>query len=62
LTEIRAEDAPSIKEGGVFIIRGDDFEAASPFKFTIVLPYRIGGKKEFKSFSIDYKIPDRFLE
>jgi len=62
LTEIRAEDAPSIKEGGVFIIRGDDFEAASPFKFTVVLPYRTGGKKEFKSFSIDYKIPDRFLE
>ncbi len=62
LTEIRAEDAPSIKEGGVFIVRGDDFEAASPFKFTIVLPYRVGGKKEFKSFSVDYKIPDRFLE
>ncbi len=62
LTEIRAEDAPSIKEGGLFIIRGDDFQAASPFKFSIVLPYRIGGKKEFKSFSADYKIPERFLE
>jgi NosR/NirI family nitrous oxide reductase transcriptional regulator len=62
LNEIRAKDAPSIKEGGLFIIKGEDFSESSQFKFNLLLPYRIGGKKEFKSFSIDYKIPDRFLE
>ncbi len=62
LMGIRAEGGPTIKEGGLFIIRGDDFEAISPFQFNVVMPYRIGGKKEFKSFSVDYKIPDRFLE
>jgi len=62
LTDIKAEDAPSIKEGGLFIVRGNDFESYSPFKFNLVLPYRMGGKKEFKSFSVEYQIPDRFLE
>ena len=62
LTDIKAEGSPVIKEGGLFIIRGDDFNEGSQFQFNLMLPYRIGGKKEFKSFSIDYKIPDRFLE
>jgi NosR/NirI family nitrous oxide reductase transcriptional regulator len=62
LTDIKAEDAPSIKEGGLFIVRGKDFESSNPFKFNLVIPYRIGGKKEFKSFSVEYQIPDRFLE
>lgn len=61
LTDIRAEGALSIKEGGLFIVRGNDFESSSPFKFNLVLPYRTGGKKEFKSFSVEYQIPDRFL-
>jgi NosR/NirI family nitrous oxide reductase transcriptional regulator len=62
LNDIKAKDAPSIKEGGLFIIRGGDFNEAGQFKFNLVLPYRIGGKKEFKSLSIDYKTPDSFLE
>jgi NosR/NirI family nitrous oxide reductase transcriptional regulator len=62
LTDIKAEGAPSIKEGGLFIVRSGDFEETGPFKFSLVLPYRIGGKKEFKSYSEEYKIPDRFLE
>jgi NosR/NirI family nitrous oxide reductase transcriptional regulator len=62
LNDIKAKDAPAIKEGGLFIIRGEDFNEGGQFKFNLVLPYRIGGKKEFKSFSIEYKIPDRFLE
>jgi NosR/NirI family nitrous oxide reductase transcriptional regulator len=62
LTDIKAKGAPSIKEGGLFIVRGEDFESASPFKFSLVMPYRIGGKKEFKSYSAEYNIPDRFLE
>lgn len=62
LTGIKAKGAPEIKEGGLFIIRGDDFNEGSQFRFNLVLPYRVGGKKEFKSFSSNYKIPDRFLE
>ena len=62
LTDIKAKGAPAIKEGGLFIVREKDFEPAAPFKFNLVLPYRVKGKKEFQSFSVDYKIPDRFLE
>jgi NosR/NirI family nitrous oxide reductase transcriptional regulator len=62
LTDIKAKGAPSIKEGGLFIIRGEDFNESGQFKFNLVLPYRRGGIKEFKSFSIEYKIPDRFIE
>lgn len=62
LTDIKAKGAPAIKEGGLFIVREKDFDPAAPFKFNLVLPYRIKVKKEFQSFSVDYKIPDRFLE
>ncbi len=61
LTEIKAEGAPEIKEGGVFIVRARDFKEARPFKFNLVIPYRVGGKKEFKAFSAEYRVPDRFL-
>lgn len=62
LNDIKAKDAPSIKEGGLFIVRGGDFEPAGPFTFRLILPYRTGGKKEFKSYSAEYKVPDRFIE
>jgi len=62
LNDIKAEGAPEIKEGGIFIIRDSDFKPSGPFTFKLGLPYRIGGKKEFRSFSADYAIPDRFLE
>jgi NosR/NirI family nitrous oxide reductase transcriptional regulator len=62
LTDIKAKGAPAIKEGGLFIIRGKDFNQSGKFKFNLVLPYRTGGKKEFKSYSVEYKIPDRFIE
>lgn len=62
LTDIKAEGAPSVKEGGIFIVRDKGFDPAGPFEFHLVLPYRIGGKKEFRSFKIDYTIPDAFLE
>jgi NosR/NirI family nitrous oxide reductase transcriptional regulator len=62
LTEIKAKGGPAMREGGVFVVRSKDFDPASPFKFNLILPYHIGGKKEFRSFSEDYKIPDMFLE
>ncbi len=62
LTEIGAEGAPEIKEAGLFIIREKDFDPTGPFRFNLVLPYREGGGKKFKSFQSEGAIPDEFLE
>jgi NosR/NirI family nitrous oxide reductase transcriptional regulator len=63
LTDIKAEGAPAIKEGGIFILRRTDFDLTRPFKFNLVLTYRGERfKKRFKSFSADYRLPDIFLE
>ncbi len=62
LTDIKSDNAPAIREGGLFIIRGKDFNPTNTFKFNLMFSYRVGSKKEFKSLSIDYKIPARFLE
>ncbi|MEW6738831.1 MAG: FMN-binding protein [Nitrospirota bacterium] len=63
LSELHAKGAPSIDEGGVFIIRGRDFDPTEPFKLNLILPYRVSvAKKEFKSFYTEYEIPERFLE
>ncbi len=63
LSDLHAKGAPSIDEGGVFIIRGRDFDPTESFKLNLVLPYRVSvTKKEFKSFHLDYEIPEKFLE
>ena len=62
LTEISAGGAPEIKEAGLFIIRGKDFDPTRSFRFNLVLPYREGGKREFRSFQSEGAIPDEFLE
>lgn len=63
LSGIKAEDAPAINEGGVFIVKGGEFNPVMPFKLTLLLPYRLTvTKKEFKSFRVEYGIPERFLE
>jgi NosR/NirI family nitrous oxide reductase transcriptional regulator len=62
LTDIRAEGAPEIREGGLFVIRDATFDPTSPYTFNLVLPHRKGGTKEFKSFSAPGGIPERFLE
>lgn len=63
LSEIHAKGAPSIDEGGVFIIRDRDFDSTEPFRLNLVLPYRVPvTKKEFKSFYVEYAIPERFME
>ncbi|KJU81866.1 ferredoxin [Candidatus Magnetobacterium bavaricum] len=61
LTELAPKDAPAIKEGGVFIIRGKDFDPSAPFKFKLMLPYRVDTKKKFKAAEIEYKLPERFF-
>jgi len=62
MTEIAANGAPEIKEGGVFIIRGKDFDPTMPFRFNLTLPFRVGARKIFKSFTVEYRLPERFLE
>lgn len=63
ISEIIASGAPSINEGGVFIIRDKDFDPAAPFKLNLVLPYRPSlTEKKFKSFSVEYSLGERFLK
>ncbi len=62
MTDIYADGAPAIKEGGVFIIRSTEFDPTQPFKFNLILPYRIGGKKMFKSFTVQYSLPESLME
>lgn len=63
LTDLKAPGAPQIKEGGIFIVRDKDFDPAEAFRFNLLLPFRpTVAKKEFKSFSADYKLPGGFLE
>ncbi|RJQ47931.1 MAG: FMN-binding protein [Nitrospiraceae bacterium] len=63
LSGIKAEGAPAINEGGVFFIKDRDFVPVLPFKLTLLLPYRLSAaKKEFRSFRMEYGIPERFLE
>lgn len=62
LTGINAQNAPSIREGGLFIVRDEGFDPTSPYIFNLVLPHRDGGKKEFRSFQAKGGIPDSFLE
>ncbi len=62
LTQIGVKGAPEIKEAGLFIVRGKDFDPTRPFRFNLVLPYREGGRKEFRSFKSEGTIPDEFLE
>lgn len=61
--DIEAKSAPSIREGGVFIIKGKDyFDQTMPFKFNLTLPYYVGGKKTYKTVTVDYKLPVKFLK
>ncbi|MEW6410439.1 MAG: FMN-binding protein [Nitrospirota bacterium] len=63
LSDLHAKGAPSINEGGIFIIRDRDFDPTESFKLNLVLPYRVSvTKREFKSFYLDYEIPERFIE
>lgn len=62
LTDVVVKDAPDIKEGGIFTVSSDDFDPTNPLKFNLMIPYRTGTKKDFKSYSLEYSIPDKFLE
>ncbi len=60
--DIDAKGAPQIREGGVFFIKEKDFEQTAPFKLNLILPYYVGGKKTYRTFSAEYAIPEQFLE
>lgn len=63
VTHLYAKGSPPPKESGVFIIRGKDFfDQTKPFKLNITLPYYLGGKKIYKTFTLEYKLPERFIK
>jgi NosR/NirI family transcriptional regulator, nitrous oxide reductase regulator len=63
LSEIQANGAPSINEGGVFILRDKDFDPCMLFKLNLMLPYRVSATdKKFKSFSVEYGLAEKFLK
>lgn len=63
LSDLHAKGSPSINEGGIFILRDKDFDPTEPFKLSLVLSFRASAaKREFRSFSIEYEIPERFTE
>ncbi len=62
LTSISPQGSPDIEEGGIFIVRSDDFDPVNPFKFNIMLRYRVGAEKKFRSYSAEYRIPEMLLE
>ncbi|MEO5360305.1 MAG: FMN-binding protein [Nitrospirota bacterium] len=62
LTEVAANGAPLLKEGGIFIIRAKDFDQSKAFKLKLIVGYRAGIEKKFKPAVSDYKLPDKFME
>lgn len=58
----RANGAPEMREGGLFVIKSDEFDSSLPFKLNLIMPYRVGGMKKFKSLTEEYKLPARFFE
>jgi NosR/NirI family nitrous oxide reductase transcriptional regulator len=62
LTDVKAEGAPKAREGGVFIIRGKDFDPTQPFKLKLTITYREGVNRKFKATVVDYKVPDKYIE
>jgi NosR/NirI family nitrous oxide reductase transcriptional regulator len=62
LTHLEVRGGPAIREGGIFIIRDREFDPAAPIRFVLTLPYRVGVRKAVASFSVEYQLPERFLE
>ncbi|MDX9713832.1 MAG: FMN-binding protein [Dissulfurispiraceae bacterium] len=58
---LMAKGLPSLSESGMFHVRSKDFDPSRPFKLNLILPYYIGAKKVYKTFSAEYKAPERFL-
>ena len=62
---IKAEGAPSFRETGLFFLRDTNFRSTEPWTFNY-LASRLTGEtataKVFKTFSADYRLPDRYFE
>ncbi len=64
VSNVNAEGAPLLKEAGVFIIKGKQgevFDQTRPFKLHITLPYQEGNKKLYKTFTMEYQLPLKFV-
>ncbi|MEQ8496328.1 MAG: 4Fe-4S binding protein, partial [Gammaproteobacteria bacterium] len=64
LRRLQADGAPQLKENDLFILPADvDFDAAAPWQLELLVGREIGGtRKAFVSFTLDYAVPERFLE
>lgn len=64
LTKLSAEGAPDFREGGIFIIPKGDFRPTHPWSLELLVSIRDSGadKKEFYSFSGEYRLPDRYIK
>jgi len=62
ITKLKAKGAPQMKEGGIFMLFDSSFKETAPFKLRIILPYRVGGVKKFKTFTDTYVLPERYIQ
>lgn len=63
LSDIRAKGAPSVNEGGIFMVEDKAFDPTASFRLNLLFQFRASTfNKDFKSYSIEYVLPDRFLE
>ncbi len=60
--DLKVKEITSFKEGGLFFVTNPNIDPTREFIFNLIVPYRVGGEKKIKTFSVPYRIPRRFLE
>ncbi|MEQ8660914.1 MAG: 4Fe-4S binding protein [Gammaproteobacteria bacterium] len=64
IRRLQAEGAPQLKENDLFVVpSATAFAAAAPWQLELLVGREIGGmRKAFVDFTLDYRVPERFLE
>lgn len=60
--QLPGDDAPDLKEGGIFFIESDRFDPTRPFTFHLTVPYRVNDRRTYDTFLADYRLPKEFVE
>jgi len=62
--DLRAAGAPAFREIGVFLIpKGSEFDPAAPWRLQLLVQRSVGAlDKAFVTFSLDYRLPDRYTK
>jgi len=62
--DLRAAGAPAFREIGVFLIpQGSEFDPAAPWRLQLLVQRSVGAlDKAFVTFSLDYRLPDRYTK